>query len=110
MAQDSQSIFSIQADLCRAMGSALSQEIVYSLRKSPMSVNDLSSAMGVSLSTVSRHLTILRNAGVVHGRREGYRIFYSIADPKIVQVCDLMREVLNAQFDKNSKLIDSFIE
>jgi DNA-binding transcriptional ArsR family regulator len=105
-----QTIFEIQAQLCRAMGSALSQQIMHSLRGGPMSVMDLASTLAVSTPTVSRHLGMLRNAGVVVGQREGYKVFYRIANPKIVQVCDLMREVLAEQFGKDSKLMDSFNE
>jgi DNA-binding transcriptional ArsR family regulator len=110
MARSVQSIFSIQAELCRAMGSTLSQEIVHSLRDGPMSVIDLASTLEISSPTVSRHLTMLRNAGVVNSQREGYKVFYRIANPKIMQVCDLMREVLTEQFGKDSKLMDSFHE
>ena len=90
------------------MGSTLSQQIVHSLRDGPMAVNDLAAILEISSPTISRHLTMLRNAGVVAGQREGYRVFYRLANPKITQVCDLMREVLTEQFGKDSKLMDSF--
>ena len=110
MAGSAQSIFSILAELCRAMGSTLSQQIVHSLRDAPMAVNDLAALLEVSSPTISRHLTVLRNAGVVAGRREGYKVFYRIANPKMMHICDLMREVLTEQFGKDSKLMDSFQE
>ncbi len=105
-----QTIFEVQADLCRAMGSPLSQGIVHALRDGPKSVTDLATRLEVSSPTISRHLTMLRNAGIVLGQREGYKVFYRIANPKIMQVCDLMRDVLVEQFGKDSKLMDSFNE
>jgi DNA-binding transcriptional ArsR family regulator len=92
-----QPILAIQAELFRAMGNALSQEIVHCLRDGPMSGGELANAIEVSQATISRHLIVLRNAGVVVGRREGSKILYRIANPKIMQVCDLMREVLIEQ-------------
>lgn len=97
MTEAPQSIFAIQADLCRAMGSALSQEIVHWLRGGPMSVNDIAGVIEVPPPTISRHLTVLHNAGIVIGQRKGDKVFYRIANPKIIQVCDLMREVLTEQ-------------
>jgi ArsR family transcriptional regulator len=92
-----QSIFTIQAELCRALGNALSQEIVQSLRDDPMSVIDLATAIEIPQATISRHLSMLRSAGVVIGQRQGTKVFYRIANPKIIQVCDLIHEVLIEQ-------------
>jgi DNA-binding transcriptional ArsR family regulator len=94
MTRPAQSIFTIQAELCRAMGSALSQEIVHCLGNGPMYVNDIACAINLSPPIVSRHLAILRQAGVVIGQRQGDKVLYHLTNPKIIQVCNLMREVL----------------
>jgi DNA-binding transcriptional ArsR family regulator len=107
---NNQTIFEIQAELCRAMGTPLRIELMHLLRDGPLSVNDIASAANNSQTTISRNLTTLRNAGIVDAHREGTRIFYHIANPKLMSVCDLMREVLTEQFGKDSKLMDSFNE
>ncbi len=99
-------IFEIQAELCRAMGNPLRMEIVHLLRSGPLNVNDIASAVEQHQATVSRNLTILRNAGIVVTERDGNNMVYQIADPKLVDVCDLMREVLIEQSDQRSKLLD----
>ena len=86
-------IYIVQAELCRAMGNAVRLEIVHSLRSGPMHVDDIARVVE-PLTTISRHIGLLRNAGVVISQREAARIFYRIANPKIMQVCELMREVL----------------
>jgi ArsR family transcriptional regulator len=96
-------IFEIQADLCRAMGNPLRMEIVHLLRNGPMNVNDIASAVDQRQATVSRNLTILRNAGIVVTQRDGNNIMYQVANPKLVDVCDLMREVLTEQIEERSK-------
>ena len=103
-----QTIFEIQAELCRAMATPLRIEIMHLLRDGPLSVNDIASAANNSQATISRNLATLRNAGIVDAHREGNRIFYHIANPKLMSACDLMREVLTEQFGKGSKLMDSF--
>ena len=43
-------------------------------------VNDLASLLGITQSAVSQHLRVLRSAGLVKGRRRGYRIHYFVND------------------------------
>jgi ArsR family transcriptional regulator len=94
---DQSSIFEMQAELCRAMSHAIRLEIVHLLREGPKHVNELAQAAGRPQTTISRHLATLRNAGVIIGQRQGQEIYYQIADPNIVSVCDLMRQVLADQ-------------
>ena len=98
-------IFEIQAELCRAMGNPLRMEIVHILRSGPLNVNDIASTVGQHQATVSRNLTILRNAGIVLTDRDGNNVLYQVANPKLVDVCDLMREVLLEQINERSKLL-----
>lgn len=100
-------IFEIQAELCRAMGNPLRMEIVHLLRDGPMSVHDIIAAVEQHQATVSRNLTILRNAGILVTQRDGNNIIYQVANPKLVHVCNLMREVLIEQIGERSKLLDS---
>ena len=90
-------VFETQANLCRAMGCAARLEIVHVLRDGLKHVNDLARLTGLPQPSISRHLTILRNVGVVTAQRQGTGVVYSIANPKIVAVCDLMREVITEQ-------------
>ena len=98
-------IYKVQAELCRAMGNALRLELVQLLRDEPKNVNDLVQLIGHSQATVSRHLAVLKNAGVVTSERRGQEIYYQIADPKIVSVCDLMRQVLVEQAAHRAEII-----
>ena len=101
------SIFEIQSGLCRAMVSPLRMEIMHLLRNGPLNVGDLASAASTPPTTVSRNLAILRNAGAVITRRDGNTILYNVANPKLMSVCDLMRQVLIEQIDEQTKLIES---
>jgi ArsR family transcriptional regulator len=101
-----QPIFHIQAALCQAMGHEIRQEIVHLLRAGPMRVSDIAEALHHSQSTVSRHLSTLRKAEILITRRAGTDVIYSIANPKMLEVCDLMREVLMEQLQLHSRLLD----
>jgi hypothetical protein len=59
-------------------------------------------------ATISRHLGVLRTGGVVIRHRHAQDIVYQIANPKIVSICDLMRELLIEQASSRSKLVEGF--
>ena len=52
-----------------------------------LSVGEIVSALNVSQPTVSHHLSILKEAGLVDSRREGKQIFYSLNQKKIADAC-----------------------
>lgn len=60
------------------------------LSQGEMSVGELEETLGIHQPTLSQQLGVLRNEGVVSTRREGKRICYSIADPKLLQVLELL--------------------
>jgi ArsR family transcriptional regulator len=103
-------IFEMQARLCRAMSHATRLRLVHILRDGPKRVADLAQTTGLSQASVSRHLTTLRDHGVVTAQRRGQEIIYHITSPKIVAVCDLMREVLAEQATHQSDIAKALME
>jgi len=101
------SIFEVQADLCRCMASAKRIEIVHVLRDGPQPTGDIARLLGQPQATVSRHLGVLRNGGVVIAQRRARETLYQIANPKIVHICDLMREVLVEEATRRSHLVEA---
>lgn len=99
-----QLIYSVQAELCRTMGNAARLEIVHLLQSGPMHVGDMARALGLSQATVSRHVSALRNAGIVMSERKKEGIFYRIANTKIVKVCELMREILSEESARRAQI------
>ncbi len=93
-------ILDIQARLCQAMGHRARLKIVHSLREGEKNVSELMELTGFSQGAVSRQLGVLRNAGIVLAGRRGTGMQYRIANPKIMTVCDLMREVLTEQINQ----------
>lgn len=72
-------------DAIRIFG-ALSDEnrlrLLYALRHGELCVCQLIDLMGLSPSTVSKHLSILRDAGLLDSRKEGRWVYYRLADAK----------------------------
>ena len=104
----SKSIFEIQADFCRCMSSAVRIQIIYVLRNGPQRVSEIARITNYGQTMISRHLTHLRNSGVVSSHREGQEVICHITNQKIVEICDLMREVLKEEASRRSKLAEEF--
>ncbi len=60
------------------------------LSQGEMSVGELEAALDIHQPTLSQQLGVLRNEGVVTTRRDGKRICYSLADPRLLQIMQLM--------------------
>jgi len=102
------SIFEMQASLCQAMANPIRLEIVHLLRERTFSVSEIAQTLKRPQATISRHLSILRQAGVVIGQRQGQEMHYQLANPKIADVCNLMRQLLTEQAARQSDLVKSW--
>jgi DNA-binding transcriptional ArsR family regulator len=101
-----ESIYEIQAELCRTMANAIRLEIIHHLRNGPMGVSDIIATTGFSRNLISHHLGVLHHGGIIKAMRDNQDTFYQIANPKIIQVYVLMREVLVEEALRRSKLIE----
>ena len=99
-------IFDLQAKLCQTLGQSVRLKIINLLKNGPQCVTSIAENIGVPQPTASRHLTVLRSAGVLTRERKGAEVFYEITSPKIVEVCEMMREVLTEQESHHLKIFN----
>ena len=90
-------IFDLQAKFCQTLGNSVRLSIIHLLKDGPQCVTSIAELTEIPQPTISRHLNVLRSAGIVTRERKGMEVYYEIAIPTIVEVCDLMREVLVEQ-------------
>ena len=74
----------------RAIGEPMRIRLLDRLREGEATVQDLTDAVGASQQNVSKHLAVLHQAGIVGRRKDGNRVWYSIADETILAVCELV--------------------
>ncbi len=106
---EKEDFYNLHADICKTISNPRRQAIIDTIRRDEMTVNALVKKTGISQANLSQHLAILRAKGVVRTRREGNNIFYSIANPKIIEAYDLISEVLRESIQsKNKTVTDAF--
>ncbi len=76
------------AERFKALADAGRLQILSELQRGERSVSELVAATGRSQPNVSQHLASLTHAGLVEARREGTRVYYRIADPAILRICE----------------------
>lgn len=86
-------LFAEFAAVGKALGNSKRLELLDLLAQGPRSVDDLSAAAELGMSTCSAHLQTLREAGLVETRREGRRIYYSLAGDDVAGLWDHLRRV-----------------
>lgn len=73
----------ISANVFRALGDETRLRILSLLARRELCVCELTTVLGIGQSKASRHLAVLRNAGLVTDRRNGMWVYYSLAEPEM---------------------------
>lgn len=71
------------------------------LSQGEMSVSELEEALEIRQPTLSQQLSVLRSENLVQTRRDGKRIFYSVADQKVLSVLEMLYTLYCPQDLKN---------
>jgi ArsR family transcriptional regulator len=78
-----------RASVFKAMGHPTRVFILEKLQEASRCVCELTDLVGADMSTVSKHLAVLKNAGIVQDRKEGTTVYYSLA-------CSCLSDMLRA--------------
>ncbi len=97
--------YKLHAQVCSLMANPKRLEIIDLLSQGEKSVDELTQAMNIPKANVSQHLALLRHYNIVVTRKEGLRVFYRIANPKVIEACRLMREVTLEQLLAGERVI-----
>ena len=103
-------ITALHAGICSALADPRRILILYTLNDKPSNVSDIAEALGISQPTASRHLNLLRERGLVTAKREGQSVVNTLADERIIQALDLLRQVLASNLQSQAALADSVTE
>jgi DNA-binding transcriptional ArsR family regulator len=86
--------FTKQAKMLKALAHESRLLILDRLSRGECSVGDLRELVGSDLSTVSKHLALLRAHGIVEGRREGTAVYYRLVTPCVCNFFTCANQVL----------------
>ena len=102
-------LFDALASVAKALGNGRRAELVDVLAQGERSVEDLAAEIGQTSANASQHLQILLRAGLVQTRREGPRVFYSLASDDVAALWRAMREVAGAHVTRIDELAAAYL-
>jgi ArsR family transcriptional regulator, arsenate/arsenite/antimonite-responsive transcriptional repressor len=94
-----------RAKIIKAMAHPSRLFIIEELNKQERCVGELTAMIGADASTVSKHLSVLKNAGLVMVEKRGNSIFYSLRVPCIMQFMGCVEEVLSSNAKEHRQIL-----
>jgi ArsR family transcriptional regulator len=97
-----------KANIFQALAHPTRLQILEVLRDGELSVNAILTRLERDQANISQHLASLRMRGLVVNRKEGNQVFYSVRDPVLFEVLDVMRRYSATHFDEHMALLEQF--
>jgi ArsR family transcriptional regulator len=73
--------FNDEAEILKVLGHPIRLKIVAGLCTQECNVKHIWECLGLPQATVSQHLALLKNKGIIEGKREGVEVHYSVVSP-----------------------------
>ncbi len=94
-------LFKLHAEMCKVFSHPARLQILNTLREQEMSVSELARRLGLSVGNLSQHLNMMKQRRVLVCRKEANLVCYRLANPKVLQAFDLIREILLEQIKRD---------
>lgn len=97
-------VLPLVAERFRALADPARLQLLLHLRTGDMTVGELVSATGMQQANVSKHLQVLHQRGFIQREKEGLFVRYTIANPDVFKLCDVMCGHLEQEASERSRL------
>jgi DNA-binding transcriptional ArsR family regulator len=101
----SQELRQFKAEIFQALAHPTRIAIVELLRRGEMPAGRLIEQLGLEQANASQHLAVLRSKLIVAGRKEGNQVFYSLRDPALIEVLDIMTRYFHSQLSHTISML-----
>ena len=97
--------YAVRAKIIKAMGHPTRLFLVDVLSKGERSVLDLTKMVGDDVSTISKHLSVLKGSGIVVDEKRGSQVFYSLRVPCVLNFFSCVESVIKTNMkDRNAAI------
>uniref|UniRef100_A0A7C4FFR4 ArsR family transcriptional regulator n=1 Tax=Thermofilum pendens TaxID=2269 RepID=A0A7C4FFR4_THEPE len=97
-------VYRLQSRLCRFLSHPERLRITEVLGTGEKSVSELVELTGLPQPTVSRHLGLLAELGVLEAERRGRRVYYKLKYPEVLEASRILRSVLLKILEEKGRL------
>ena len=92
MAFDRTKEFRKEAEILKVLGHPIRLKIVAGLCTQECNVKHIWECLGLPQATVSQHLALLKNKGIIEGTRDGVEVHYAVVSPFARRLMEIMAE------------------
>ena len=100
-----ENLIQIESDFLRAIAQPTRLKILYFLKDGERCACEIIPKMKEDQSNISRHLTHMRDAGILESRKEGVSVYYKIKDKRVFTLLSLVDEMVRAEVKKKAKVV-----
>ena len=90
MAFDKSKQFTTEAEILKVLGHPIRLKIVAGLCTRECNVKHIWECLNLPQATVSQHLALLKNKGIIEGKRDGVEVHYSVSNPLAKRIIELL--------------------
>lgn len=98
-------IYQLHAQVCKALAHGIRIEIIDLLQDKEMGFGEIFEKTGIAKSSLSQHLSVMVENGIINQRKEGLNSYYRVSTDKVSKACQLMREVLIEKLEKSTEIL-----
>lgn len=102
-------VFGQLARIAHALSTPGRLALIELVAQGERSVDDLARMTGMSVANASKHLSELRQAGLLRARKEGLRVYHSLAGPDVVVLVSALRHIAEDRNAEVNQLVRTFI-
>lgn len=88
-------IFNDVSNFFKIIGDTTRTKILFSLDNNEMCVCDIANTLGMSKSSISHQLSVLKENGIIKSRRSGKEVYYTLDDEHVSEVFEVALEHIN---------------
>lgn len=95
--------FKQQAEIMKALAHPTRLFIIHQLYNQKLCVGEITQSVGVDISTISKHLSILRNVGIIDFEKQGKSAQYYLKTPCVLNFFTCMRDIQKSNINETTR-------
>lgn len=99
-------VYEAKAKILKSLGHPTRLWIVEQLADGEHCVCEFVNAIAADFSTISKHLSVLKQAGIIEDNKRGKQVFYSLKVPCIINFLSCTEAVIKSQLESQAALFN----
>ena len=100
-------LFEKQAEIAKAIAHPVRVAVLEFVKNGEQCVCDIADFVGTERSNLSKHLSVMVNAGVLASRKDGLKVMYRIKTPCVLKFLDCLKDCIKEQAAEQQALLES---